>query len=335
MKKIRTFINNSNLSRFRFYFQIAAFILFIYGGYFSITISEKLPVFACPFNKISGGTCYLLPLQHQLHITLSRFASSRGLHLLKGFLIFAGLSLIFSKGWCGYICPLGTIQDWITKTRRYLHIRFSIYDKTVFDHLKKIKYILLFLLILIPIGVKNSFVGLPELPHDIFPPFCKICPGRILLPLFSGNTSQIYIDFSTKTAMFITASGIIVAGIFITGAFVKKRFFCLFCPMAVLLFIFSKVAFFRLNKDGAKCTRCGNCYRVCDVGIREIADDITNKNMVKEDCIMCFKCVEACPERRCLTVSFLSIPLFTSTETGFFKRYIPEGYSPPDNRSME
>jgi polyferredoxin len=258
-------------------------------------------------------------------MTWSRFIGSSGLRLLKGFLVFAGLSLLFSKAWCGYICPLGTIQDWITKIRKHLHIRFSIYGETTFKGLKKIKYILLFLLIIIPLGASNSLLWLPRFSHDVFPPFCKICPGRIVLPLFTGDTSQIYIDFSTKTALVMTALGMVVAGVFFTGSFVKKRFFCLFCPMSALLYIFSKAPVLRLNKEGAKCTKCGNCYRVCDVGIKEIADDITNRNVVKDDCMMCFKCVEACPEEGCLKVSFLNIPIFISTETGFFKRYGPTG----------
>ena len=322
MKRIRAFINNSNISRFRFYFQIAAFVLFVYGGFFYITISEKIPTFACPFNKSSAGTCYLMPLQHQLHMTWSRFIGPRGLHLLKGFVVFVCFALVFSKAWCGYICPLGTIQDWIAKLRKFLHISFSKYGATTFKSLKKIKYILLFLLVIISLGASNSFMGLPKFSHDIFPPFCKICPGRIVLPLFTGDTSQLYIDFSTKTAMVMTSLGIIVAGFFFTGSFVKKRFFCFFCPMSVFLYIFSKIAILRLNKNAEKCTRCGNCYRVCDVGIKEIADDITNKNIVKDDCMMCFKCVEACPEEGCLKVLFLNMPVFVSTETGFVKRFV-------------
>jgi len=323
VKRIRDFINNSNISRFRFYFQIAAFVLFVYGGYFYVTTSEKLPTFACPFNKGSAGTCYLMPLQHQLHMTWSRFIGPGGLHLLKGFLVFACFCLLFSKAWCGYMCPLGTIQDWITKLRKLLHIRFSKYGETTFKRLKKIKYILLFLLIIIPLGASNSLIGLPKFAHDIFPPFCKICPGRIVLPLFTGDTSQIYIDFSTKTAMIMTALGVIVTGVFFAGTFVKKRFFCFFCPMSALLYVFSKASILKLSKEGSTCTRCGNCYRVCDVGIKEIADDVTtNKNMVKDDCMMCFKCVEACPEEGCLKVSLLNMPVFVSTETGFFKRYV-------------
>ena len=63
-------------------------------------------------------------------------------------------------------------------------------------------------------------------------------------------------------------------GIFLVGSFVKKRFFCFFCPMSALQFLFSRIGLLRLIKDGDKCTRCGNCSRVCDVGIKEIAESI-------------------------------------------------------------
>ena len=91
--------------------------------------------------------------------------------------------------------------------------------------------------------------------------------------------------------------------------------------MSALQFLFSKIAFLRLNKYGDKCTKCGNCYRVCDVGIKEIADDVISRNIVKDDCMMCFKCVEACPEDGCLEVAMFKIPILTASEDGFFKRY--------------
>ncbi len=56
------------------------------------------------------------------------------------------------------------------------------------------------------------------------------------------------------------------------------------------------------------------------MGIKAIADDLEHTYMVKDDCMMCLKCVEACPENDCLKASFLSLPVFTSTEEGFFKR---------------
>ncbi len=85
---------------------------------------------------------------------------------------------------------------------------------------------LLALLILIPIGISNPLFGLGKLPQGLSMPFCKICPGRTLIPLFTGDYSQFYLDFSSTSGLVITCLGIIVLGLFLVGAFVKKRFFC-------------------------------------------------------------------------------------------------------------
>ena len=320
MNRIRKIVNNSNLSRFRLVFQILAFLLLIYGGYLSIHIGTSIPTFACPYNQECPGTCYLISLQHQVHNTWASLFGFRGIAFLTGFLSFIVLFLIINKSWCGFVCPLGTIQDWITKLRKLFGVKFSRYDELSFKRLKTIKYVLLFLLIIIPLGMDNSLFGLPLFSEDLGAPFCQICPGRVVTPLFIGDTSQIFVDFTNPTTMIMSTLGILVLALFFVGSFFKKRFFCFFCPMSALHFLFAKIAFLRLNKKGENCTRCGNCYRVCDVGIKAIADDIEHKYMVKDDCMMCLKCVEACPENDCLEASFLTIPVFTSTEEGFFKR---------------
>jgi len=126
--------------------------------------------------------------------------------------------------------------------------------------------------------------------------------------------------------MVLTALGMGITGIFLAGSFYKKRFICLFCPMSAFHYIFSKAALLRLSKDGSKCTRCGNCHRACDVGIHDIADDLESKNIVKDDCMMCFKCVEMCPENECLEIKFLGFPVYKATEEGFFTRMGRRGH---------
>ncbi len=320
MAKLLLIVNNCNLSRFRWYVQLVSFGLLIYGGYLAINIGDQLPTFACVFEEKRGGSCYLMGFQHQMATPFNKLFTGRGIGILVGLSTFFGFFIVFNKAWCGYVCPLGTLQDWLTKLRRCFGIRYSSYSESVFKNLGKIKYILLALLILIPMAIGNSIFGLPKLNHDFGVPFCMICPGRTLLPLFNGDISQLAIDFSSKTKMIFTALGLVITGLFLSGSFVKKRFFCLFCPMSAFHYIFSRASLFRLTKEGGKCTRCGNCYRACDVGISAIADDLTNQNIVKDDCMMCLKCVEVCPENDCLKASFLGIPVFQSTQEGFFKR---------------
>ncbi len=320
MNRLGRTLSCGSVSRFRFWFQIAAFVLLIYGGFLAINIGDQLPTFACVYDELRGGSCYLLGFQHQMTMPFSQYISGRGIGVLVGLFTFIGFFIVFNKAWCGFACPLGTLQDWISRLRSRMGIRYATYSERGFAGLSVIKYILLALLILIPMAIGNSFFGLPKLDHDWAVPYCMICPGRTILPLFAGDISQLALDFSSTTKVTLSGLGMAITGLFFTGAFVKKRFFCLFCPMSALHYIFHKAGFLRLTKVGGKCTRCGNCYRACDVGIAAIADDLTSTNIVKDDCMMCLKCVEACPEEGCLKVSFLGLPIYQSTEKGFFLR---------------
>ncbi|WP_456379455.1 4Fe-4S binding protein [Lutibacter sp.] len=319
--KIKKYIDNSNVSRFRFWIQLISFFIFVYGGYFFIEIGSRLPLFSCPYVPGSPGGCYLVGAQHELNTSWSTLFSPRGISILKSLGIFFIFFIFLNKAWCGFVCPLGTLQDWITRLRKSLGLSFVRYNEMSFKKLKSIKYFILVLLILIPLAINNSFFGLPELPHGMHTPFCQICPARIILPLFNGDTSQIFIDFTNPSRLILTSLGLIIAALFLVGSFVKKRFFCFFCPMSALQFLFSKIGILRLIKDGDKCTRCGNCSRVCDIGITAIADDVLSKNIVKDDCMMCFKCVEVCPEEDALKVKVVTIDILSATEEGFFKRY--------------
>ncbi len=259
-------------------------------------------------------------LQHDLKYPWETFLGFAGYAFLISLGIFIGWLWLLNKAWCGYVCPLGTMQDWITAFRTKLKIRFSQYDWSSRAKIKPIKWILLILLLIIPVMIANSVFGLPKLPNGLSMPFCDICPGRMLIPAFTGDFGQFYIDFSSKTDLVMTTLGMIIVGLFLIGSFIKKRFFCYFCPMAALQYTFSKPALLKLYKDGSKCTKCGDCYRACDMDILEIADDVTSKNLVTEDCTLCLKCVAACPEEGCLEANFAGKTIFESTKEGFIIR---------------
>lgn len=323
LQRVRDAVNRVDLNRFRFWFQLAGFVLFVYGGYLAIDLGSRLPMFSCGYNQEGrAGVCYLLPLQHQLMRSWPMLFSAASLAILTGFLTFALWFIVLNKGWCGFVCPLGTIQDWITALRRRLGIRYSSYTQGQFAQLTKVKYVLLALMILIPLGIGGGWFS-----RDLSPAFCLICPARMILPMFTADFSQFTIDFSSKTAVVMTALGMAVTGLFLAGSFVKKRFFCFFCPMSALHYLISKPALLKLKKDGDKCTRCGDCYRVCDMEIKEIADDIKTVNIMTDDCTLCLKCVASCPEPGALKATFAGIPIFEATEAGFIKR-MNKGHTP-------
>lgn len=314
-KKVRQIVNNINLKSFRFWVQLSFFLLLIYGGYFAINLGSSFPVFACPFNDESAAVCYLISLQHQLAIPTQVIFSMASLSVLIGFLTFLVWFIVLNKAWCGYVCPIGTLQDWISSLRKYLNIGFSSYSQTEFNTLSKIKYIFLAIVILIPL-----FKGMNLLGSDWSHAFCQMCPARVITPMFSGDFSQIKIDYSSNTLVILTTLGIVFTVMFFVGSFFKKRFFCFFCPMSALHYIFSKFSILKFVKEGDKCTKCGACYAVCDMQIKDIADDISSKNILRDDCILCLKCIAACPEEEALHLDIINFSIFTSTKEGFEKR---------------
>jgi len=315
MKRIRRFLDLGNLRRFRAIVQLVSFVLLIYGAYFAIDLGSTMPVLSCGYDRQNGGMCYLLPLQHQLGRPLGMLFSMASMGILIGFATFLLWFIVFNKAWCGFVCPLGTMQDWLTSLRKLFGIRYSTYNQEQFNRLKVIKYVLLILLLLLPVAIGAGLIG-----GEWRAAFCQICPGRMITPLFVGDVSQWKIDFSSKTTMILTALGMVITGMFIAGSFVKKRFFCFFCPMSALQYSFSKVSILKLKKDGGKCTKCGDCYNVCDMQIKDIADDVQSRDILRDDCTLCMKCIAACPEEGCLKADIAGFTIFQSTKEGFSKR---------------
>ena len=182
------------------------------------------------------------------------------------------------------------------------------------------KYALLMLLILLPAGIGNSIFGLPKFTGDLAVPFCQICPGKPLLSLFNGDTSYFGIDFSSFAKIILTTLSMVIFALFFSASFLTRRYLCSYCPMAALLSLFQKFGMISLKKEGGKCTGCGNCYRACPMDIREIEDEREKTNMVTQDCMLCMRCVEVCPENNALKATFLGMTIFPSTTKGFLMR---------------
>lgn len=316
MKRLKAAIDGMNFNRFRFWMQAYCFLFVIYGGFAGIDLGNSMPMLSCGYNSDGRiGMCFLMPIQYTLSWPWEKLFSAAGMVIVTGFLGFMAWFIALNKGWCGFICPLGTLQDWITALRKRLGIRYSRYSLAQFKQLSRIKYVLLASGILIPLGV-----GAGWFHSDLKLPFCSICPGKMIIPLLTGKSQYFTVDFSTPAAMVMSTIGMLTTGLFFVGSFVKKRFWCFFCPMSALHYLILKPALLKLKKDGSKCTRCGDCYRVCDMEIKEIADDVTRKDIMMDDCTLCLKCVAACPEDGALKACFAGKTIFESTEAGFVKR---------------
>ncbi len=297
--------------RLRSLVQYISFLLLTYGGYLGLRLGHFFPCFSCPYVHGCPGHCYLMALQRSqwgFELSVKHFASVWGLRALGMFLGFFILTVVLYKAWCGWICPFGTLQDWITSLRKKLSIRESQFSWKLRDRLKPVKYVLLALLIIIPVLIANA-----GLHRDFGLPFCQICPAKPLMSLFEGNLKNLAIDITNPITTIMTLLSVVFAGGFLVGMFFKDRFFCIFCPMLALISLFDKFGFIRLKKRVDDCTGCGNCQRVCPVNIRQVHLEKEKEEVLTSDCILCLKCVEACPQDNALSVKFLKKTLFSSS----------------------
>jgi ferredoxin-type protein NapH len=295
--------------------QFLCFLALTYGGLSYIHLGNQLPTFSCAYVPDKGGACFLASFQHMLSRPLSDYWGPVGIRILQTLGFVALWAVALNKAWCGWVCPFGFLQDMLTEIRTRLRIDLSRFSWLVRRRHKSVKYIFLALLILIPMGIGNALLG-----RDWTAPFCQMCPARVIMPVFNGDLSQIHVNFSGYTQLVLTSVAIILTGLFFTVAFVNRRFFCSYCPMLAFLSLFDKIGLMSLKKDGMGCTRCGSCFRACPMEIREIESEKKLKNLVTQDCTLCLRCIEVCPEDNVLRATFAGLPVFSSSQIGCLKR---------------
>jgi formate hydrogenlyase subunit 6/NADH:ubiquinone oxidoreductase subunit I len=90
--------------------------------------------------------------------------------------------------------------------------------------------------------------------------------------------------------------------------------------MLALHAVFRKLGLLRLVKQASpRCGKCGLCAKACPMDIREIHTEMEKRDVTFEDCTLCGRCVEFCPDRGVLQLKYAGFPLFRA-DPQYFKR---------------
>ena len=99
--------------------QIGAFV-FVHGGtltgyYLADKVSGALPALSCAYDMQGADLCTLIPFQHQMDHRLGEAIAGGG-NLMMGLMPTLTLFLVLfvlnsTRLFCGWICPLGTVQE--------------------------------------------------------------------------------------------------------------------------------------------------------------------------------------------------------------------------------
>jgi len=239
------------------------------------------------------------------------------------FLVIVLLMFIFARVFCGWVCPLGSIQDFLGIFRKWIGLEHWSIPKGVMNVLKVLRIIWIIILFILAIAIALPLIGLIAFKNELFLIACQTCPARNIFPLISGLNPN-WFPFNDPVLAIFSLIGIFFLILLALGFF-GKRLWCRFCPNGIIQGWFNKGSLFSKEKDVRKCTKCGVCKRVCPMDNEYVFEEKDRKNVNNQDCIMCFSCVDKCPEDECLKVKFAGKEIARSKYKSpiFSSKYVP------------
>jgi polyferredoxin len=328
------------LSRVRLFVQIAMLFLTVWGsnvvGYYAADkISTALPALSCAYDRQNGGYCVLIPLQHQFHHRIGTALTQAGNVAMQVVLptmialgTFFAAFLVLGKAFCGWVCPLGTIQEWINKIGRRFNLPLHEFGPGNVGRVRPVKWLILL-----------GFVfGLPLLagmgiaPHSLGNPYCDVCPSRIATTLLTGNINEFATGYGDGWRLALNALGNMLFGFIVIAALAVRQPFYRICPMLAMNAMFRRASPARLVKNAHEsCEKCGVCAKACPMDIHEIHIHHGRK-AYHEDCTLCGRCAEYCPQDGVIKLKWGPWALFSSSRDYYKKKVqgeLPDGTVKP------
>jgi ferredoxin-type protein NapH len=266
--------------------------------------AEYITAFWTSFRDILPSIPILSPLEAPFAVIAGSFDTMQRT-FTSGFFPFFTIGsmiiiLIFiGRAPCGWICPVGTIQDFATLPKRS-KVRPAPGTES---ELRKFKsYILVIVTGLavwfgasVAVGEEGTLQNiLGVFATDAFAP---LNPAYIL---FKVIPEQLW-PTSLGTLWYITQWGAallqlaFVIFVFVVSIWVPRWFCRWLCPAGWLYSVFSREALIGIGRNPARCTpdTCNVCEVVCPMNIR--IRKYPYQHMHSPDCIMCLECKSHCP----------------------------------------
>ncbi len=282
---------------------LAALIFFLSGlaGKVIPKMDAVDPERLCPFGGLQALATFFQ--RGSLPCSMS------SLQILMGIALAAAV-ILFSKLFCAYLCPVGTVEDLLIRARKGLRIKTIRVNAVLDKILRIVKYALLFWIVYMTVSsselfckkldpyyavatgfkgeitlwmsvVTVSIVILLGLFIDRF--WCKyVCPlGAV------SNTLKFWVWL---VGLALVGWGLNLLGLHFSWVWLLGAF-CLAGYVLEILDGRPKLQALRILKDEETCTHCGRCNQACPYGI-DVCHSAGSVDHV--DCTLCGECVASC-----------------------------------------
>ena len=190
-----------------------------------------------------------------------------GMFMLIAFL---AISFLYRKAFCSWICPIGTLSEWLWQLGDSIFGRTFALPRWADIPLRSLKYILfgLFAYVVVTMPV-------PEIRAFLASPYGLVADVKMLnFFRFMGQTSAI------------------VIGVLLLLSLVVKNVWCRYlCPYGAFTGLVALVSPTRIRRNADACIDCAKCARACPAGLP--VD--TAISIGSAECNACLTCVSVCP----------------------------------------
>jgi polyferredoxin len=194
-------------------------------------------------------------------------AHAAGMFMLIAFI---AVSFLYRKAFCSWICPVGTISEWLWQSGHAIVGRTFAPPRWLDVALRSLKYILLalflYVVIAMPVAEIRAFLGSP---------YGLVADVKML---------NFFREMGQATA--ITLVVLVVLSIVVRNPWCRYL-----CPYGALMGAIALVSPSRITRNADACIDCGKCATACPAGLP--VDVLASVRSA--ECTACLSCVTACP----------------------------------------
>ncbi|HXH48551.1 MAG TPA: 4Fe-4S binding protein [Terriglobia bacterium] len=268
--------------QFRHGFQVAFLLLNVWLGgqfYFWVrqfevagsSISITRPAGVEGWLPIAG----LMNLKYWLVTGLIPAMHPAAMFLLLAFL---SMAFLFRKAFCSWLCPVGTISEYLGRAGRMMFGRNFRLPGWLDIPLRGLKYLLLGFFVWAVAGMSAGAIE-----SFMRSPYGLIAAVKML-----------------NFFRFMGVTGLVVIGVLAVASLFVENFWCRYlCPYGALLGLVSLASPHRIRRDAEACIDCAKCARACPSALP--VDRLASVRSA--ECTGCMACVAVCPAEGALVMS--------------------------------